>query len=666
MERESFDDEATAALLNTHFVSVKVDREERPDIDQVYQLAHQVIAQRSGGWPLSVFLTPDRRPFYSGTYFPPQRRHGLPSFTEVLQGIVEVWKHRREDVIEQAREVFEALTVRTAPPRSASPHDDVLHAAVARVLPRADLQHGGFGRAPKFPNTTALDLLVAAAALHLPELGERARTVVLTTLDAMARGGIHDHLGGGFARYSTDARWHVPHFEKMLYDNALLLRLYIDGARLCGGEPASHYQDVARAIGTYLFREMTSPEGAFYSAQDADSEGEEGRFFVWSRDEVASLLGDDAEAVCAWFDITEAGNWEHGKNVLWTPRPCAVVASALGRSEDDLRAAIARGRARLFDARERREKPLRDDKCLASWNALALAALADAGAFLGEDRWIDAARRGLTLWRSRAWTGTSLAHAMKDGMAYGTGFLDDHAGMACAALEVFEASFDPEALAFARALCDAVLARFVDAPSGELCFTPSDAETVLYRNRDPHDHAAPGGHGLALDALLRLSALTGDKRYRAAAERAVAPIAAMAVAHPMGMATVVRALDRMHRGDVEVIVLGDRSRDDTRAMLRAVRSVMLPHRVVVCARCAEEGIAMGLDAHLFEGRSAQAEGAPMAFVCRGTACEMPSRSPEALLATLRRVMGDTATLQNPPGHGRVDAGTCVGTGDTTE
>jgi uncharacterized protein YyaL (SSP411 family) len=640
MERESFEDEATAALLNEGFVSVKVDREERPDVDQVYQLAHQVLSQRGGGWPLSMFLTHERKPFYSGTYFPPAARHGMPSFTDVLRALLNAWAERRGDVAEQAREVTDALGEMAARTRkSAQLPDDVLAAAAKAILPNADTRLGGFGRAPKFPNTMTLDLLVGAAALHLPDVAIPCRTAVTVTLDAMARGGIWDHLGGGFARYSTDERWHVPHFEKMLYDNAQLLRLYVDGHRLAGGDAG--YEAMARAIVAYVAREMTSPEGLFYSAQDADSEGEEGRFFAWTHHAVRALTGDDADAVCAWFDVTPDGNWEHGQNVLWTPRPLAQVAKSLGRSEIDVMAAVARARPVLFDAREKRPKPLRDDKCLAAWNALLLGALADAGATLGHDGWVATAARCLDAWRTLAWKDGALAHAVKDGVAYGTGFLDDYAGMACAAVDVFEASGDPAALAFARSLLDAVLARFVDEATGELCYTPADAEAVLYRSRDPHDHAYPGGVGLALDALLRLATLTCDARYREAAERAAASIAPTAVASPMGLATVTRAVDRMRRGAVEVIVVGDPARDDTRAMLRAARAVMLPHRTLLGVASAAAGAALGVDAHLLEGRCAGADGAPVAYVCRGTACEMPARTAEALTATLRRVTGAT-------------------------
>jgi uncharacterized protein YyaL (SSP411 family) len=382
---------------------------------------------------------------------------------------------------------------------------------------------------------------------------------------------------------------------------------------------------------------MTSPQGVFYSAQDADSEGEEGRFFVWTPDAVRAIVGDDADAVCAWYDVTAEGNWEHGQSVLWTPRALDDVARATGLAPAELMAAVRRARPILWAARELRPKPLRDDKCLAGWNALMISALADAGATMGERAWRDAAAAALDTWRARGWSHNALAHAMKAGETYGSGFLDDHAGMACAALDVYEAAFEPSALAFARALIDAVLARFVDDATGEFFFTPSDGEVVLHRSRDPFDHAYPGGAGLALDALVRLAELTGHAPYHAAASRAVERYAGAAATNPMGMATLARAIDRAARGSVEVIVMGDASRDDTRAILDAVRAALVPRRTLVCVRDAAEGIAHGLAPSLVEGRAAGDDGAPVVYVCRGTACEMPARTVEALALTLRRV-----------------------------
>lgn len=645
MERESFEDEATAALLNERFVSIKVDREERPDVDQVYQLAHQVVSQRGGGWPLSMFLTPERRPFYGGTYFPNQARYGMPSFRDVLAAILDAWTARRDDVAAQAAELAGALSrVGRQDPSAGAVAPNALERALGRVLPRVDPQYGGFGRAPKFPNTMTHDLLLVGAAIDVGGLGARCADATLLTLQRMREGGIWDHLGGGFARYSTDGEWKVPHFEKMLYDNAQLLRLAVDAAGLVraqqGDEPRRQaLLSIAKDTREYLLREMRSPDGLFYSAQDADSEGEEGRFFVWTAAEIEAVAGPaDAEVFCAAYDVSREGNFEHGRSVLWTPRPMEQVAASLGRPLSEVAAVIERVRPKLLAARERRPHPMRDDKCLASWNGLLLGALAHLGATLDEPDAVAVARDGLYAWRDRALTDGALAHAIKDGEAYGTGFLDDHGALANAAVDVFEATFDPDALALARALLDAVLARFVDAETGALCFTPADAEVVLYRSRDAFDHAYPGGVGLCLEALLRVAELTGEEGYRAAADRALTLYAASATDNPMGMGSVLRAVDRATRGSVEVIVLGDPSRDDTRALLAAARSVFLPHRLLVCAPDEEAAVAMGVDRELVMGRSSGEGGAPRAYVCRGTTCEAPVGDAASLLETLRRVL----------------------------
>ncbi|MEZ4406586.1 MAG: thioredoxin domain-containing protein [Polyangiales bacterium] len=644
MERESFEDEGTALVLNELFVPVKVDREERPDIDQVYQLAHQLIAQRAGGWPLSMFLTPDGHPFFGGTYFPGRPRFGMPSFRELLTAVAEAWDTKREALMEQGARIAEAVSrVGSVAPAARAPTPSLLSDALAKVLPRVDLRMGGFGGAPKFPNTMSLDLLAMAAAMALPEHGDKAWEGLRATLTKMREGGIWDHLGGGFARYSTDGDWKVPHFEKMLYDNGLLLRLYVDGARVARvrgeAEVAARFERVAADVVTYLLREMTSPEGVFYSAQDADSEGEEGRFFAWTLDELeAPLSREDARVVAAYFDVSAEGNWEHSRNVLWTPRPLSEVAASLSMTADAVREVIDRAQPILFAAREARPKPLRDDKCLAGWNALVIGALADAGATLHQPAWIDAARRALSAWRDRAWQTDRLLHAMKDGEAYGAGYCDDHAGMGCAALDVWEATFDAAALAFARDLADAVLARFVDAATGEFFFVSSDAEVVLHRSRDPFDHAQPGAAGLAVELLARLGAITGEARYRDAAERAAGRYASAAVDNPIGLASVVRAVDRVVRGAVEVIVTGDVEDERTRARLHAARGRYLPHRVLIAAKQGDPNV----DPELLVGRSPAPDGAPRAFVCRGTACEMPVTTREALVETLDRAVREHA------------------------
>ncbi len=645
MERESFDDEATAAYLNAHFVSVKVDREERPDVDHAYQLAHQLVAQRGGGWPLSMFLDADRRPFYGGTYFPPAPRHGMPSFREILAAIVEAWTQRREDVRTQAAELAGTLArVATRVPAPGEPSTELLAAAVARVLPRIDRAHGGFGAAPKFPNTMTHDLLLVAAVVERGARAKDAGDAVLLTLRRMRAGGIWDHLGGGFARYSTDAEWKVPHFEKMLYDNAQLLRLALHASRLLQhrGAPGS---DVAAMLGVaadtaaYLDREMRDADGLYYSAQDADSEGEEGRFFVWTPEQVVAAAGGaDAEAVCAMFDVRREGNFEHGRSVLWTPRSVETVAAALGRDVEAVTAAVERARPKMLAARESRPHPMRDEKCLAAWNGLALGAAADLAATVGDDAAVASARGALLRWRDVGFATGRLAHAVKDGEAYGRAFLDDLGGLAGAALDVFEATFDGAALGFARALLDEVLAHFVDAASGGLFFAADDAEVVLHRAMDPSDHAYPGGVGLATMALLRAADLTGEARYRTAAERCLAASVTSAKDHPLGMGSVLLAADRAARGPMTVVVVGDASRDDVRAMLRSARTWLLPHRTLVCATDEAHAAALGVDPSWMQGRSGGAGGAPVAYVCRGTVCQRPAADLDGLATVLRAAL----------------------------
>jgi len=649
MERESFEDPALAAFLNEHFLSVKVDREERPDLDATYQLAHQSLTGRAGGWPLSVFVTPDQRPFFAGTYFPPKPRHGMPSFREVLEALHTAWHTQRAELDAQADELTEAVqrfargTARGTPDGDVMPTSAWLGKAVAAVLPRVDTLHGGFGTRPKFPNTMSLDLLVLQGALGPAQQGAAARRAVWHTLRQMARGGIWDHLGGAFARYATDTKWHLPHFEKMLYDNAQLLRLYLDAARLQGLHhdpdgllPPDHAHTIVRETAAWLAREMTAPDGTFYAAQDADSEGEEGRFFVWTAETLTAAAPEEAPALRAWFDVTATGNWEHGQSVLWTPRALETVAEGLGTTPEALRATLTTGRAKLLAARSTRTRPATDTKSLTAWNALTLGALVDAAATLGDAPMAALATACFAAWRQRAWDGARLAHALSEGVAYGTGFLDDYGALAGAAVDVFEATGDGEALAFAGALLGVVRARFLD-PDGSLAFTPDDAEVVLHRSRDGGDHATPGGVGLCLDAMLRVATLTGDAALADDAARVLAFYAPSARGMGFGMPSVVRAIDRATRGPVEIIVLGDAGRDDTRAMLAAARGVYVPHRVMVVARDAEAAVAAGVDPALVDYRTPGPDGAPVAYVCRGTSCEMPVRNAEALHETLRRV-----------------------------
>ncbi|MFO0626117.1 MAG: thioredoxin domain-containing protein [Polyangiales bacterium] len=640
MERESFADPAVAEALARDFIAIKLDREERPDLDHTYQRAYQLLTQRGGGWPLSMFLTPQRAPFFGGTYFPDRPRHGMPSFREVLTRVAEVWRAKPDDVLAQARALTEALRAPDdahGDPRE--PDRAWLDEAARDALRRVDPAHGGFGHAPKFPNATAHALLLLAG-VTTPTSRDACVDAVARTLDAMARGGIRDHLGGGYARYSTDRAWRVPHFEKMLYDNALLLRLFVDAWRALEVAPSpalSPARCVAEvdAIAAWVAREMTSPEGAFYSAQDADSEGEEGRFFVWSPAELAAALSpDDARFAAAYFDVTPEGTFHGGRSVLCTPRARDDVAAALDLSPDDARAAEARVRAKLFEARETRPRPATDDKCLACWNGLLAGALADAGATLQRPALVDAAARCVETWARVAWRDGRLAHAMRGGEAWGDGFLDDHGALAGAALDLWEATFAPRWLRLAADLCAAIMRRFHDPATGALFFTAADAEAVITRGEDPVDSAHPSGVGLALDALLRAGLITGDASLQRAAAQGVRRYGPVARGRALGMSSTLLAVDRAARGSVEVIVVGDAPD----ALLAAARALPLPHRTLLWAPDAATGVGWGVTEELLAHRTAGAGGAAVAYVCRGDACEMPARSPAALRETLLRVL----------------------------
>jgi uncharacterized protein YyaL (SSP411 family) len=647
MERESFENESIAAVMNERFVSIKVDREERPDLDHVYQLVVQLMG-RSGGWPLTVFLTPDQRPFFGGTYFPPAERYGMPGFPKVLVALSEAYRTKRDQVEAQAVEIAGAITrvgsgvqkraardrtddgagIRTDDGgRSAVSPGAVAH-AVEKLASRFDETNGGFGQRPKFPSTMPLELLLRT--------GDPARVAqVKKALSAMRAGGIWDHLGGGFHRYSTDERWLVPHFEKMLYDNALLLRLYADAWRATG---ESAYADTARAIAAYVAREMTSPEGGFYATQDADSEGEEGKFFVWTPSQIDDACGDDEEAARAaqaWFDVTELGNFEGtGASVLSAPEPEARVAASLGVSVPAFVAARERARARMMAVRETRPKPFRDEKILASWNGLMASALAQAGAALDDPPLVQAAVRALEFVEKhlvvREGSALRALRLWKDGEARGPGFLDDHAFVADAALDVYEATGEPRWVAMAKALADGMGAHFRDETDGTFFFSPDDAPAILVRPKDPFDHAVPSGAAIANRVFLRLGTLL-DAKYAAWGERAVENIAPEAAANPQGMAVTVALIDRLVRGSVDVALVGAPADPRTQALARVVHRAYIADRVLAWIDPADpESVAAS--ALFAEGKTGAA--GPVAYVCRNRACSLPMADPEALAKAL--------------------------------
>ncbi len=626
MEHESFEDPETARIMNELFVNVKVDREERPDIDSVYMTAVQQMTGH-GGWPMTVFLTPEGVPFYGGTYYPPEPRHGMPSFRQVLHAVAGAYRERRDDVERSAEQLHsllrEGMSVR-AP--AAEIDTTVLDRAFHALASRYDARHGGFGGAPKFPQPMILEFLLR----HWKRTGSTdALRMVEHTLRSMAAGGMYDQLGGGFHRYSVDARWQVPHFEKMLYDNALLARVYLYAWQATGD--AGHRRVVEEVL-RYVQREMRAPEGGFYSAQDADSEGEEGKFYVWTPDEVDALLGgEDGPLFRAYYDVTPGGNFE-GKNILHVDRSVEEVAAEAGVSVERLERALARGREVLYEARARRVWPGRDDKVLTAWNAMMLRTFAEAGRILGNRDYLDAANACADFLLRELRPGGRLLRSWKDGRAKIDAFLEDHALLADALVSLFEATGDAERIEAARALADDTLDRFWDEDEGIFYDTATDAEALVVRPRDAFDNATPSGTSAAVTALLRLAALTGEARYEHVAVRALEGMGEPMARVPQGFGNLLSALDRHLATPREVVVVGRAGEPDTEALLDALRLRYLPNTVLApkspdAPADAEEQIP------LLQGRTLVG-GRPAAYVCERYACLRPVTNPEELAEQL--------------------------------
>ncbi len=630
MERESFENEAVAALMNERFVNIKVDREERPDLDQVYQAVVQLLRQ-SGGWPLTVFLTPQQKPFYGGTYFPPEDRYGLPSFSKVLRLVSDAYAERRDDVELQAKEVSTAIEQalgRESRGEQGKLGPDLLAAAAEKLTRRFDDQHGGFGGRPKFPNTMPLDILLRRGAL---EGDSRALARVGLALGAMESGGVMDQLGGGFHRYSTDAAWRVPHFEKMLYDNALLLRLYVDAFRATR-DP--RWEATASTIADYVLRDMQAAEGAFFATEDADSEGEEGKFFVWDREEVAAVLLDDdlADLVCLHFGITEEGNFEGArKTVLRKAIPVESLAIKRGRSVSSTALDLARAKASLWHARESRTRPFRDEKILASWNGLMISALAEAAGALGRPELLVAAEKAFAFLERVLITDSRVHRLAKGDVVKRAGFLDDQAFVAVAALDLYEATGRPSYAVTARALIDALLTHFADADGG-FFFTPDDGEALLHRAKDPYDQAIPSGASIACLALSRLGVFHGEpyaSRARAELER----VAGAATQNPFGYGQTLAVLDRLVRGSVDVALVGPRDDPRTRSLAETVFQAYLPNRTVGWLDPADERT-RSVAPELLLGK--EFRDAPVAYICRGRTCSLPLSTAEEVRRELER------------------------------
>jgi uncharacterized protein YyaL (SSP411 family) len=616
MERESFEDEATAAVLNEHFVSIKVDREERPDIDSIYMQAVQVMTGH-GGWPMSMFLAPDGRPFYAGTYFPPVERHGMPSFRGVLTHVAETYRGRRAEVEEAASEVQRAIasSLQTGGTPAAIDRQALDEAAV-RIAQSYDRQNGGFGGAPKFPPSMTLDFLMQVA---WRSGDEKLREIVTTTLTKMACGGMYDQVGGGFHRYSVDARWLVPHFEKMLYDNALLARLY---TRAWQWTKDPFFARIAQEILGFVQRELTSPEGAFYSTLDADSEGEEGRFYVWTRAEVLEILGEEEGPIfCALYDITAEGNWE-GHNILNVPRDPGAVAAELGITMERLAEVAARGKCKLYGVRSQRVWPARDEKVLAGWNGWMLAAFAEAA--LAFDRYHDVVRNNAEHLLTRMMSGGRLLRTYKDGRAKLNGLLEDYAGVAWGLTLTYEALHERRYLDTARTLMDDVLVRFPDQEHGGFFDTPTDHEALITRPKDLFDNATPGGNSVAADVLLRLALLYGHEPYAAIATSTIESILPTALRYPSGFGLLLGAAEWRAGQPREIALTGDIADPRFIALQQTVGETYLPHRVLAAGPDSA-------DLPLLQHRPHEEV---LAYVCEGYACLEPTADPEALRAQL--------------------------------
>jgi hypothetical protein len=595
MEHESFEDEQTAAYMNEHFVCIKLDREERPDLDAIYMEACQAMTG-GGGWPLNVFLTPEHVPFFTGTYFPPEDgHHGMPSWRRVLAAVVEAWATRRDEIRAGGDRIVQRLRGGAALEPSKEPMDArLLDVAVAELRSSYDRLHGGFGGAPKFPPASAIEFLLRR--------GESEMTV--HTLRAMASGGMYDQIGGGFARYSVDERWLVPHFEKMLYDNALLARAYLHGWQVTGDEL---FGSVCRETLDWALREMRGPEGGFHSALDADSEGEEGKFYVWTVEELRQALGDLAGEAIAWFGATERGNFE-GRNIL-----------TRGERAPERLPDIRR---RLYEVREQRVRPGLDDKRLTAWNALMISALAEAGAVLRHPGYLDAARACADFVLAELRDGSGrLLRTWKDGRARLNAYLEDHAFLVEALLTLYEATFEPRWFIAARELADAMIERFADDERGGFFETSTDHERLVARRKDLEDSPIPAGNSSAAYGLLRLAALTGERDYERRAVSVFRLLHPIVARHPQAFAHLLQALDFHFATVREVALVGD----DVEPLERVVRAEFRPH--LVLAGGAADGVP------LLEGRT-PVDGRAAAYVCEHFACRRPVTEPDELAALL--------------------------------
>ena len=625
MERESFENDAIAEIMNRDFVNIKVDREERPDLDSVYMEAVQMLTG-SGGWPMTVFLTPGGKPFYGGTYFPPVDRHNMPGFPRLLETVAHAYRNSHSEIQRVTGQLTEQMGRTANMPRGTGALDEsVLHSAYNQLATNFDYQNGGVGSAPKFPQAMTLEVLLRYYARGQ---NDRSLSMLELTLEKMARGGIYDQIAGGFHRYSTDTYWLVPHFEKMLYDNALLARLYLH-AWLATERPL--YRRITEETLDYVLREMTGEHGGFFSATDADSEGEEGKFFVWSPGEIEAVLGgEDSELFSGFFGVSRRGNFE-GMNILNISVKAVEFAERQGVSLEHLVDVIKRGKEALWLEREKREHPLLDDKALASWNGLMLRAFAEAGAALERQDYVDAATKNADFLLTSMRPEGQLLRSYREGQAKLPGFLEDYSFVADGLLALYEATFERRWLDLAVELADEMITLFWDESAGAFYDTGLSHEALVIRPRDVFDNAQPCGGSVASDLLLRLSIVTGNEDY---ATKAVAPLRTLAELMgraPAGTGRWLAALDFYLSAPKEVAIIGNSSDAATADLLRTVNGRYLANRVIVGADSENAATESGLP--LLEGRG-MVDGKPTAYVCENYACQLPVTDAEALAKQL--------------------------------
>ncbi len=614
MERESFENPSIAAAMNEHFVCIKVDREERPDVDSVYMNAVQVMTGQ-GGWPMTVFMTADGKPFYGGTYFPPEDRYGRPGFPRVLQSLSDTWKNRRDDITANANDLTTHMQnlerIKPAPEIDTV----VLGRAFETMRGNFDPKYGGFGSAPKFPNPGTLEFL---AQYHYRTKDPNALEMLTVTLDGMAKGGMYDQIGGGFARYSTDERWLVPHFEKMLYDNAQLIVTYLHAYQIT--QNFDYYRTAVQSL-TYVRREMTDSSGGFYSAQDADSEGVEGKFFVWGLAEIRSILKDDSRMFELAFGVTEHGNWEH-TNVLTRALSDEMIAAQLELELEDVQDAIEASTIKLFVTREKRVKPSLDDKILTSWNGLMLKAFALAARVIGGKRNLKIAEDNVLFVKNHLFKNGRLLHTHKNGISKIDGMLEDYAFYALGLLELYRTTFKREHLEFALELTNIALELFSD-PNGGFFDTPKDGEKLIVRPKGYFDSAVPSGNGAMAMLLIELSRLTGKHEWEQLALEPIKHMLEVMHRQPSGFGSLLQALEHHASPMREIAIIGDLDQDDTKAMLKVLNSRFLPHVAVVTAPAGESYLPVLEQREMIENKAT-------AYVCENLACQMPVTAPADL------------------------------------